>query len=74
MDPIAWVVGLVGIILGAVNLVAWIRGGSNSAKAQAMRDQYGERRGRLIHGLAYGIMPLLVGIVFLLFGALRLSL
>jgi hypothetical protein len=66
VDPIAWIVGPIGIAVGVVNLLAWIRGGSESAKAQAMRRRYGENRGNLIHGLSYGVLPLVVGVIFLL--------
>ena len=68
MDYFRLAIGAFGIIFGAVNLVLWAANRQNSTKALTMKKQWGEKRGRLIHGVSYGLLPFLIGGVLVVLG------
>ena len=68
MDWFRLAIGGFGLIYGAINMIAWAANRQNSTKALAMKKQWGEQRGRLVHGVSYGLLPFLIGIVLVVFG------
>lgn len=65
MDVYRLIIGIFGLGYGAVNLVAWATNRQKSKSALAMKTRWGEEKGRRWHGISYGILPFLVGVILL---------
>ena len=60
-------IGVFGIGYGGYHLVAWALKRQTSRSAVRMITQYGEERGRRVHGMTYGLLPFAIGVVLLVF-------
>jgi hypothetical protein len=69
IDWIRLIIGVVAIGFGSYSI--FIRGKSqNSSKLDAIKESWGDQKGSMIHLVAYGIIPIFLGLL-MLFRALK---
>ncbi len=61
-----FIIGIIALILGSINLILHTFKPTLLRKLVAMKEKFGAKKGFLIHLLFYVILPLVVGI-FLVF-------
>lgn len=68
MNPLTVAIGVAVLLFGAYTAVNRIRRPHKLAKLAALQELFGEKTGGLIHLLAYCIVPLLAGAMFIYSG------
>lgn len=68
MNPVTVLIGVAAIGFGVYTLYLRSTDPANFGKLTAMKEKFGESTGSLIHLVAYSIVPIVVGVVFLLMG------
>jgi len=68
------IIGLLALGFGISTLVIRIRTPERFAKLQTMKEQLGEKAAYRLHFTAYTVIPIMVGIIFLLGGVFGVSL
>lgn len=61
------IIGVLCLAYGICTLILRKKKPESFSKLEAMKRAYGERTGYAIHFIAYSIMPILVGIAFIVF-------
>ncbi len=68
MNPITIGIGAASVCFGVYTLVLRAKRPQAFAKLDAMKQQWGERPGTIMHVVAYSIVPLVFGAVSILAG------
>jgi hypothetical protein len=74
MDWITTLIGIVALGLGIVSVYLRFRAPEKLPKLVAMQKQFGEGTGGMIHALAYSVLPILAGVLFIVLGLRGISL
>jgi hypothetical protein len=61
-------IGLLALAFGVCTLIVRIMRPERFGKLNAMKEKYGEKTGIAIHTISYTVMPIIVGIVFIVVG------
>ena len=67
------IIGFLALGFGISTLVIRMRAPERFAKLQAMKEHLGEKAGYRLHFTAYTLIPIMVGIIFLLCGVFGVS-
>ena len=73
MNPLSIVIGAAAILYGIYTLYARIKTPEKFAKLEAMKKAYGKTAGNAIHFVSYTLIPMGVGITFIVLGILGIS-
>ncbi len=65
MDYLNLIFGIGFILFGIYTLIMRKKSPEKFYKLEAMKKQFGEKKGDLIHLVSYAILPITLGIVFL---------
>ena len=68
MNPLTVLIGVGAIAYGLYTLLIRSQNPTKFGKLIAMKEQWGEQTGSLIHLVAYSIIPLVFGVVMLFRG------
>lgn len=68
MDPVTTLLGAAAIIFGVYTLYVRSTDPAKLGKLRAMKKQFGDSTGNVIHFVAYSLVPIAAGIVFLVTG------
>lgn len=74
MDPVTILVGTGSVCFGLYTSYLRKQDPSKFGKLAAMKERFGESAGNAIHVVAYSIIPIIVGIVFIITGLQGISL
>jgi len=73
MNIITIILGAFCIGYGFFTIIMRIKSPEKFAKLNAMKNKYGEKRGKIIHIIFYSVIPILGGVVFLVSDFLGVS-
>lgn len=68
MNYTTFAVGLFALIFGVCTLFLRVKDPGKLGKMNAMKKKYGEKTGVTIHTISYTIIPIVVGILFIVIG------
>ena len=74
MHVVTVIIGVVAIIFGLYTSVLRRKQPGKLGKLEAMKTQFGVRAGNLVHLIAYTLVPLVAGMIFLFSGIQGISL
>lgn len=61
-------IGLFALAFGVCTLYFRMKRPEHFSKLNAMKEKYGEKTGIAIHTISYTVLPIIVGIVFIVVG------
>ena len=67
-------IGVVAVLFGLYTTFLRLKRPEKLGKLQAMKERFGANVGNLIHIVAYTVVPLVAGAVFVYFGVLGVAL
>ena len=73
MNPVSIVVGAAAFLYGIYTLITRIKTPEKFGKLEAMKKAYGKTAGNAIHFVSYTLVPMAVGITFIVLGILGIS-
>jgi hypothetical protein len=68
MNYTTFAVGLFALIFGICTLFLRVKDPEKLGKLNAMKEKYGEKTGVTIHTVSYTVIPIVVGILFIVIG------
>lgn len=68
MNYITLVIGILAFVYGVFSIFIRMKNPSKFAKLDAMKKFWGEKAGTAIHFIGYTVVPIIVGIVFIVLG------
>lgn len=68
MNPVTVLLGALALVFGLYTLVARVKTPEKLGKLEAMKKQWGPSAGNAVHLVAYTIVPIIVGLVFIITG------
>jgi hypothetical protein len=74
MDPVTTCLGVAAIGFGAYTTWARRTRPEQFGKLEPMKRMWGERGGVIVHAIGYSVIPIFVGLLFLLSGLAGVSL
>jgi hypothetical protein len=74
MNIITLALGIICFGYGVFSIILRIKSPEKFGKLEAMKNKFGDKGGMVIHIISYSILPMLVGIVFIVLGILGISL
>jgi hypothetical protein len=60
--------GLFALLFGVCTLILRVKNPGKFRKLNAMKEKYGEKTGVIIHTISYTVIPIIVGILFIIIG------
>jgi hypothetical protein len=70
MNIITLVLGIVFFGYGVFSIILRIKSPEKFGKLETMKNRFGDKGGMVIHIIFYSILPIIVGIVFIVCGIL----
>ncbi len=67
-------IGVFALLFGVCILIVRIKTPEKFSKLNAMKEKFGDKQGLIIHSVAYTIIPIVIGTVFIYAGVLGVSL
>ncbi len=67
------VIGIIALLFGIYTIYMRSSNPDKFAKLKAMQENYGEKRGALIHLVFYSIIPIIFGIIMVFAGVMGIS-
>ena len=68
------IIGIAALLFGIYTMYVRSRNPEKFGKLKAMQENFGEKRGAILHIVCYSIIPIVFGIVMLLSGLIGVSL
>lgn len=68
MEYTTFVIGIFAVLFGLYTLVIRLMTPKKLGKLEAMKEKFGEKMGTLIHTISYTLVPIIVGMVFIVNG------
>ena len=68
MDFTSIAIGMAGLLFGAYTIYTRLTNPDKFRKLQAMKENFGEKSGSLIHFVFYSLVPIIFGVVMVFSG------
>ena len=68
MNHTTLAIGLFALLFGICTLFLRVKNPEKFEKLNAMKEKYGEKTGVTIHTISYSVIPIIVGVVFIVIG------